>query len=442
MESAVLRSMSHQPEYDGAHSDVQAIVDAAARAGRADVELPAGTYLMRNALQLRSGLRIHGAGAGKTTLVKAPSRTWSLQHYIGYGQSEFTVEDPAGLEVGMGVHLYDDNAWGFYSTTATIVARRGNRFYIDRPLAHDYAPQHHGKVTTTHALVEGVGIQDASIDGVKIDGYKDEEAFALNGCRGSGAHLHECHRVQFIDLEVMSFRGEGIGFQSCTDVLVKGCHVHHNTGSGLHPGAGSVRYVLIDNESDHNGEDGIFYCLRTTHSVLAGNQLHHNGRHGISIGECDCDHLVIDNTVAHHREAGICMRPPFVQGGDRCHLERNHLHHNGAAEGAAQIEVAGGLTSVHLIDNHIAGDFTPMRVDEGSRDLVSLQNSWNDQPLTRHDIVGDANSVNMDCDQAHEALAVGPEAAAPEDGLHLRVRLGEIPDFLRQPFKAAAHSKG
>src|SRR5262245_19029663 len=96
------------------NAELQSIIDkAAVRGGVA--KLPAGTFMMWDALHLRSGVRVVGSADKKkpTVLVKAPSVESPLADYLGYGHYEFTVKEPEKFRVGMGVHILDKHAMGF-----------------------------------------------------------------------------------------------------------------------------------------------------------------------------------------------------------------------------------------------------------------------------------------------------------------------------------------
>ena len=107
-------------KYQGATNvAIQRAVDDVAAAGGGAVVIPRGTYLMHDALHLRSGVRIIGAEG--TILKKVPSAQSNIPDYLGYGHYEVTVEEPEKFPVGTGVHILDDNAGGFYTTVATVV---------------------------------------------------------------------------------------------------------------------------------------------------------------------------------------------------------------------------------------------------------------------------------------------------------------------------------
>jgi hypothetical protein len=327
---------------------LQRAVDDVAAAGGGVVEVPNGDYRMTNALYLRGGVNVFGEG--KTVLRKVPSVSSPIVDYLGYGQYEFTVAQPELFKVGVGVHLTDRNAMGFYETVATIVGKQGSVFFIDRMLNHDYSPKADGRVSTLFPLVTGYEVREVTLRGLVLDG-NPRETRALNGCRGGGVFLLSSHNVWLDGLEVRNYHGDAISFQQCTDIQVTNCHLHDNRGSGLHPGSGSVRYLFRGNRVDCNAGCGLYYCLRTKYSLCEANVLTGNGQAGISIGERDTHHLIRDNVIRGNDGPGILFRPILHQGGDDVMIENNRLERNGQRTRSGEIVMTAGLKRVWISGN-------------------------------------------------------------------------------------------
>ena len=336
-------------KYRGSTSaTLQRAVDAVAAAGGGAVEIPNGNYRMANALYLRGGVDIYAEG--QVVLQKVPSVSSPIADYLGYGHYEFTVTQPSKFQVGMGVHLTDRNAMGFYETVATITGKQGNILFIDRMLNHDYHPHAEGRASTIFPLVAGHAVRDVKVRGLTLDG-NPRETRALNGCRGGGVFLLDCHNIELQALEVRNYHGDAISFQQCTDLQVIGCHLHDNRGSGLHPGSGSVRYIFRGNRVQHNSGCGLYYCLRTKYSLCEDNVLEANGLAGISIGERDTHHLIRGNTIAGNGGPGILFRPITHQGGDDVLIENNRLERNCQSEQGEEIALTAGLKNVWISGN-------------------------------------------------------------------------------------------
>jgi hypothetical protein len=404
---------------------LQLAVDDVAAAGGGVVEIPAGIYEMRDALHLRSGVRV--AGEPGTVLLKRPSISVPLLDYLGYGHYELTVTEPDRLEVGTGAYISDDEAFGFYRTAASITGRRGDLFFIDRMLNHDYRPSRNGCVSTLFPIVSGVGVSDVSVENVTVDGNV-EETRRIDGCRGGGVYLILSQRARVERVEVRHYNGDAVSFQQCADIVVRYCLLHDNAGGGIHPGSGSVRYIIRGNSARDNGGCGVFYCLRTSHSTCEGNRLERNGQAGISVGERDTDHFIRGNVVSSNRGPGIDFRRPAAHGGDRVRVEDNSLSSNdlGVAqpEARAEIRIPAGLEDVYIAANAFdPGEGKALHVEPDVRRISFSDNTVAGRPQDAGDVAGDALAVAL----ARPATfpAVGPESLPLDGARHLGI--GALP---------------
>ncbi len=383
---------------------LQQAIDAAAQSGGGTVRVPAGIHELRDALHLRSNVTILGEPGA--ILKPIPRRYSPLIHVVGFGMYEFQVRDPELFNVGMGVLIMDDNAHGFYMTAATVIGRNGDIFYTDRPMAHDYHPGKGGCVVSVFPLMSGLGVCDAAVRNLVLTGQGDRDDRSVNGCRGGGVFLQRSRRVLLEDLDISLYNGEGISFQHCADITVRKCHLHDNFGNGLHPGAGSVRYHFQDNRITGNRANGIFYCLRTTHSICEGNEIFGNVGDGISIGERDTDHILRNNEIRDNGGAGIAFREPVIQSGDRVRIENNRLSRNGGA--GAEVVIAPGLREISLCQNQIdprEGN-SALQVGAPCHAILFAGNTIRQKPQARTDVTGDVSAVTWE----------GAQGILPSDG--------------------------
>lgn len=330
--------------------EIQALIDHTASQGGGQVVIPPGVYLLHDAIHLRDN--IHLDGQGKVTLLKAPSVASPLKRTIGYGHFAFCPVHPEKFHVGMGIAIHDKNSGGFYDTAATITAQDGDWFFIDRMANHDYIHTHDAMVRSLFPMIQAQGVRNASARNITLDGQADQSE-KLNGCRGGAVFLIQSHDITLQNLTITNYNGEGISFQQCTDLAITHCDISSVTGNGIHPGSGSVRYVITHNHCHHNDEHGIFYCLRTTHSHCAHNHIQRNGQSGICIGQYDTHHLFEHNTIEHNAGPAILFRKTFDTGGHQTLFEHNTFHANAAKPLPHQAEVVmeEPLEDVHFIQN-------------------------------------------------------------------------------------------
>lgn len=385
---------------------IQRAIDEVAAEGGGTVEVPAGRYAMHDSLHLRDNVRV--CGEAGTVLFKVPSVSSAIRGWPGYGFHEVMVREPERFEVGMGVLIQDDRAMGFYETVATIIAKEGAALFLNRMLNHDYGDN--GRVTSVYPLVAGYGVTNATAENLTLDG-NPEETHWLNGCRGGGVFLLGSHAVTLKTMEVQHYQGDAISFQQCVDIRVSACHLHDNAGGGLHPGSGSVRYIMEGCHIHHNGGHGIYYCLRTTHSICADNHIEHNARPGISIGERDTDHLLRGNRIEFNGEEGIRFRAPVDIGGERVRIEANIIGPNCQQSGESEIIIPAGLKDIAILGNTFPSDRRKaVQVASPNERLAFAENNIAGCAQSERDVSG---AIAMETPT--EFPPVGP-AALPLDG--------------------------
>lgn len=314
------------------HRALQAAVLYVAGLGGGKVHIAPGRYTMRNALTLRDNVHVVGV-PGKTILAACDGCQSRLSADGDCNERQITVAEPSGFRVGDGIAVTDTQAGGgFAVTTATLTARVGpNSFRISTPLYLDYMVANKATATLAFPVVGGWKINNATIEGLTIDGNRGKSEY-LNGCRGGGIYLFECDNVTIRNCDIRNYKGDGISFQVSQKVTVEDCLVENNGGLGIHPGSGSQHPVVRRNRSIGNGQDGLFVCWRVKHGVFEQNDLRGNTRFGISIGHKDTDNLFRNNTIVGNSDAGIFFRNESeAMGAHRNVFEGNQILDNGAA---------------------------------------------------------------------------------------------------------------
>jgi hypothetical protein len=183
---------------------------------------------------------------------------------------------------------------------------------------------------------------------------------------------------------------------------------------------------MLGNRIERNGGCGVFYCLRTKHSLCESNFISENSRDGISVGERDTDHILRGNTITANGGAGIHLREPLRQSGDRLWIEGNHLKGNSRSTGLAEIFIANDLHDVTLIHNDIQTQDTPaLAIGPGCTNIVVFDNEADGRPLDAAHIVAQSAPGFV---LSPQFPSVGPAAAGVTSGQHLGVaRLEPLP---------------
>ncbi len=382
-EKPVIRVGLKDADFTGSdHRILQAAMDYVSGLGGGTVQIGEGVYQMRDSLHLRSHVHVKGV-PGKTILRKAKGYRTPLALDGDFGEEQVTLEDPTGFEVGGGLMVTDNRAGGFHTTVARIHGRRGSTFAISNPLMSDCMVHQNAYAATAFPVVSGVNCKDVEIDGLTIDGNKDEN-FYLNGCRGAGIYLFRGHGTVIRNCVVRNYFGDGISFQQSNDVNVVNCISEGNTHLGLHPGSGSQRPLVSNNIARNNGEDGLFLCWRVRHGLFENNLLENNGRFGISIGHKDTDNLLRGNHIVMNDQAGVFFRnESYGMAGHRNRLEENLIENNGRKSPAPGIHIRGETKGLIFRNNVIretrtgdqAHQTTGIRIEDQAGEIELENNS-------------------------------------------------------------------
>ncbi len=356
------------------HRVLQAAVDYVASLGGGTVQILPGTYRLRNALYLRSKVRIAGSGED-TVLLKEPSATTKLAADSDWYDQEITLADAKGFQLGDGVCLRTRNPHhgGTDVAKRTLVAQSGNCFKLDRALRDNYWVQGETTVSSLFALVNGENVADVAIENLALDGNgaKNEN---LDGNYAGCIFLQDSSRVTIRNVTARNYNGDGISWQVAHDVIVNGCRSHDHAGLGLHPGSGSQRAVIRNNTMRSNAI-GLFFCWGVRFATAEGNTIEDSRQSGISIGHRDTDNLIHKNVIRRSGQVGVLFRPEPGKGfaPHRNRLEANRIEASGPQSGVG-VNVQGFTEGVTISQNEIRETRGPaqrmgIRISADTRDI-------------------------------------------------------------------------
>jgi len=361
------------------HKVIQAAVDYVAGLGGGTVHVLPGEYRLRNAVYLRSGVRILGSGAD-SVLIKEPSIETTLAADSDWYDQEVTLADAGGFEVGDGICLETANAHhgGAEVHRRTLVARIGNRFKLDRALRVNYWTMKKPVVSSLSPLITAEEARDLAVEHITLDGNKAHNAY-INGNYSGALWFQDCSRIVLRGVTARNYNGDGASWQVCHDVVVEDCHCHDNADLGLHPGSGAQRPVIRNNTIERN-KIGLFFCWGVKYGLAEKNTVTDSRSVGISIGHRDNENLIRDNDVVRSGEAGILFRPErgegFTAHGNR--VEGNRIVDSGPDDGVA-IDVQGYTESNTIARNHLRETRAPaarigIRLGEHTGDVDLVDN--------------------------------------------------------------------
>ena len=329
-------------------------------------------------------VRLLGSGP-ESILIKEPSVSTKLAASSDWYDQEITLADARGFQVGDGVCLRAKNpdTGGPVVIKRTLVARSGNRFKLDKALRENlWLEKGEPTAATLFPLISAENISDVVIENLALDGNRANNE-NLDGNYAGCIFAQDCNRLTFRGVIARNNNGDGISWQICHDVLVEDCQSHDHAGLGLHPGSGSQRPIMRNNQV-RRSEIGIFFCWGVRFGLAEHNTIEDIRSAGISIGHRDTDNLVRDNTITPQRQGrhplpqrdpGV-RRPPQpyrAQPHRRQRPRRRHRHrrprpdrvrHPGPATRSARpaspcpaigIRIGAKAKDVSLAENRIEG---------------------------------------------------------------------------------------
>ncbi|MFO0881655.1 MAG: right-handed parallel beta-helix repeat-containing protein [Gemmataceae bacterium] len=368
---------------------IQAAIDYVTRLGGGTVKLLPGTYRLRSAVVLQSGLRLVGSGPD-AVLVKEPSVSTRLVLDSDWFDQEITLADPKGFQVGDGVCLRARNPHnrGPVVIKRVLVARSGNRFKLDRALRDNLWLMGESTASTLFPLLTGEHISDVVLEDLCLDGNRTNNAH-LDGNYAGCIWMQDCSRIRMRKVEARNNNGDGISWQICHDVTVEECHSHDNADLGLHPGSGSQRPIMRKNRLERN-TIGVFFCWGVRGGLAEGNTILDNRGVGVSIGHRDTDNLVVDNEIRGSGRVGILFRAERGKAfaPHRNKIERNRLLDNGPESGAA-IDIEGEVGDLVFERNRLTETRGPAK-----RTGIRIGASVGAVTLRDNDITGFATALD------------------------------------------------
>jgi hypothetical protein len=346
------------------HLAIQRAVDAVAARGGGTVELQATTFVLGNAVHLKHGVVLQGAGEA-TVLTRPASRCTLLADDTDWYDWHVDVEDPTPFGIGSGILLRSSDRQGAKQnvTKHTVVGIEGSRLLLDSQPRLNHWTTGDATAATLYPLVTGNWVDDIGVRRLAIDGNR-EATDNLDGNYGGCIFLQDCRRVRIEDVTARNNNGDGISWQICDDVQVINCRSIGHAGLGLHPGSGSQRPIIRDCElSDCN--IGLFWCWGVKHGLAENNVIRNAGSFGISIGHRDTDNTMRHNRVYDSGVAGLLVRDdqPAARAAHRNTIEHNTFENAGTADspgigidvrGAADGLVIRGNQFVNPAAGHLA----------------------------------------------------------------------------------------
>lgn len=294
---------------DGVTDDTQALenlFDAAYRMHKA-VFFEPGTYLIRRALTLRTGMEIYGDNA---TIKKREAVTTSLTQAASKHQTYIDVADANGFNVGDMFVIIEPN-YANECTFGIVTSIEGNRINFSNVIS-DIQSKFPGcvrnyvsgrQVTTSFALLrswsprfdcDGVYIHDITLDGnrnssepkvwsnscIHLDAYYPPSGYTGN----TGIEYRHIQRNLTVNnVTIKNSPHDGVSDQGQGGLHVSNCTIENPAMHGVHMGTRYSGGVITGNKMTGNSASGagVFLCQNVVNVIVENNEIS-SFNHGVS----------------------------------------------------------------------------------------------------------------------------------------------------------------
>ena len=281
---------------------------AALPAGGGVVHLPPGRYALRRSVELRSGVALRGEGPA-TVLTRPEELIIPLARRTDGSRRTVCLRRAPKLRVGDEVYIGDDESHGWWASHCIIREIRGKVLGLEilhGQRKYRFLPERHAFMANWFPALWLRGVREVTIADLTIDGGERTRRRERCDFVVAAVHVHRAENLRVANLTVRNWPGDGIGIQGGRGALVTGCIVENCAGHGYHPGTGLTESVWAGNLARGNAGDGLYFCLRVTHSTVQGSVFAGNRGHGIGgLSDPDQYNAVIGNVCANNGAHGI-----------------------------------------------------------------------------------------------------------------------------------------
>ena len=292
---------------DGVVDDTEAMEKAFDAAARMHVSLyiPAGTYIIRRPLTLKSGMEVYGDG--NATIIKKKPAVWhKLTQVLAADSNVATVDGIDGYEVGDAMYISDSsgnltngNGAARDCSYGVITAIDSVNNTVTFASSLNHAAGHYGAVknhavncvlSTSYAILRswskdeciGVYIHDLCLDGNR---QTNEPMSWCNGCihfdpyttanRSNVVYRSHTYNHIIANCKIINSSFDGISEQGEGGLYVKDCTIENSAMHGVHMGTVFSNAIISGNTMTGNTVRGagVFFCQDVSNVIIDKNTI-------------------------------------------------------------------------------------------------------------------------------------------------------------------------
>lgn len=291
---------------DGITDDTEALERAFDAAAEMHVSLyiPAGTYIIRRPMSLRSGMEVYGDGF--STIIKKKAAVWhKLTEILAADTYVATLDGIDGYEVGDAMYISDspsnltngngaarDCSYGVITAIDSVNNKVTFESSLNHVAGHYGAVKNHAVncvLSTSYSIFRswskneciGVYIHDICLDGNR---QTNEPMSWCNGCihfdpysanRSNVVYQSHTYNHIIANCKIINSSFDGISDQGENGLYVKDCTIENSAMHGVHMGTVFTNALITGNTMTGNAVRGagVFFCQSVTNAIIDGNTI-------------------------------------------------------------------------------------------------------------------------------------------------------------------------
>ncbi len=389
------------PNAQSPTAGIQEAVDALGPSGGV-VTIPPGEYLLRQAIRIRSGVTLQGAG--EKTILRKNKQVGSKLTAVTVG-TKAQVEDATGFHEGDELGFFDRTTVGWLHGQAIVKGVQGNELLLSKNPGGKFDPANGGAVINYFPAISGRDVSKVVLKDLTIDGRAEENpgpAAVSERAPGKppelGFQFAAVDLIRVADSRVENVRvkgwpADGISVQGKVSVqgkyrgnVVTKCFVENCRGPGFHAGGRLQDSEFSENEARGNLGDGFYFCAWVTRVTVRNNKFIGNKGSGVGgLGDGDDKENVVEhNFCARNGTNGISL-----WNGASNTVRNNICINNSQREPGRWSGIALVKTEKSVISGNRCFDDQPLKTQKhGSEELVNCRGNT----VTNNDCRGNAQA--------------------------------------------------
>ena len=281
---------------------IQEAIDMEAARGGGIVFCPKGEYILRNAIYLKSNVKLKGQG--KTTVFKkCPRYTSRITAEITKGDYWIHIEDASSFQCGDGITVFSQSLKPARAWVTEVVEIAPGALCLQDAAPFEVCLSSQPFVFCSFPCLYCKGVKNISVYDLSIDGNRQENP-VIDTWWDSGIGCRDSEEIEINNVRVIGAAGDGVSLNTSHHVSITDSEINGSARLGVHVGSGS-QYTYIGNSKICNSGlagvinvDGLYLCFSAAFGLYENNVITGTRGAGLSIGRWDSGNIFLKNKVS------------------------------------------------------------------------------------------------------------------------------------------------